>query len=198
MSIRINKVTTHQGDKGDTSLANGTRLPKDALQVEVMGSLDECRAWLGWLQVALTEEGSKESFATDLGLILDTMQQDLFDLGSLVAMGQKGEGKDLPRFDKERILWLESLIAEWNDQVEPLTSFLLAGGGRFSTLSHLARAVCRRAERVTVALAREVDLQREVLQYLNRLSDVLFVMGRLMGKQFNEVEKVWQRPLDQT
>jgi len=125
------------------------------------------------------------------------VQQDLFDLGSTLATPVQHLGRVKKPITEERIGWLETAMDTWNERLTPLRSFVLSGGGRFSALSHVARTVCRRCERVALRLSREEEVPGEVLRYLNRLSDFLFVLGRHLAQAFGEEEPLWETPLQE-
>ena len=196
--MRIHKVYTRTGDGGETALVGGLRVPKDSLRIESYGTVDELQAFLGMLRAALTEstesDRSVEICREHVGAI-HRVQQDLFDLGSTLATPPEHLDRVKNPITGERIAWLEESMDVWNETLPPLRSFVLSGGGRFSALSHVARTVCRRCERVVLRLAREEEVPAEVLRYLNRLSDFLFVLGRHLAERFGEDEPLWETPL---
>ena len=196
--MRIHKVYTRTGDGGETALVGGLRVPKDSPRIESYGTVDELQAFLGMLRAALTEstelDRSFEICREHVGAI-HRVQQDLFDLGSTLATPPEHLDRVKNPITPERIAWLEESMDAWNETLPPLRSFVLSGGGRFSALSHVARTVCRRCERVVLRLAREEEVPAEVLRYLNRLSDFLFVLGRHLAEQFGEDEPLWETPL---
>ena len=178
MAIRITRVYTRTGDKGDTALVGGRRVPKDSARIEAYGTVDELNACLGLLRQAnRTEPGPKESVAR-LDSMLERIQNELFNLGSLLATLPEDLGEKQPRITARHVERLEQEIDELNEGLPPLRSFTLPGGGFTSSYLHLARTVCRRAERRVVALARGETVNPEAIIYLNRLSDLLFVMAR--------------------
>ena len=170
MTIRIDRVVTRGGDAGQTSLGDGTRVPKDALRVEAYGTVDEANATIGLLR--LHSPGEPD-------LMLARIQNDLFDVGSdLCVPGEAGERLRLTDAPSSR---LEAEITAMNASLPALDSFILPGGTPAAAHAHLARTVVRRAERLVVALAREEPVNPAVIRFLNRLSDHLFVLGRVLN-----------------
>lgn len=188
--MRIHKVYTRTGDEGMTDLVGGERVPKDSLRIESYGTVDELQSVLGMLRAALSETASREIVGH-----IHRVQQDLFDLGSTLATPPQHADRVKSPITVERIGWLEETMDLWNEELPPLRSFVLSGGGRFSALGHVARTVCRRCERIVLRLAREEEVPAEVLRYLNRLSDFLFVLARHLAKIFGEDEPLWETPL---
>jgi cob(I)alamin adenosyltransferase len=172
--VRIDRVVTRGGDGGETSLGDGTRIPKDAARIEAIGAVDEANAAIGLLRLEVDAAGDAESSA-----MLARAQNDLFDLGSdLCVPGEAGARLRLNDGPARR---LEAEVAAMNETLPPLTSFILPGGTPAAAHAHLARTIVRRAERRVVALAREEAVNPEVLRTLNRLSDHLFVLGRKLN-----------------
>ena len=171
--IRIDRVVTRGGDRGETSLGDGARVPKDALRVEAYGTVDEANAVIGLLR--LHTAGDAEADA-----MLARIQNDLFDVGAdLCVPGAAGERlrvTDAPN------LRLEGEVAAMNAALPALTSFILPGGTPAAAHAHLARTVVRRAERLVVRLSREEEVNAAVIRLLNRLSDHLFVLGRRLNR----------------
>jgi len=188
--MRIHKVYTRTGDDGMTALVGGERVPKDSLRIESYGTVDELQSVLGMLRAALSEAGNG-----DIVGHIHQVQQDLFDLGSTLSTPPQHADKVRNPITAERIAWLEETMDIWNEELPPLRSFVLSGGGRFSALGHVARTVCRRGERIVLRLAREEEVPPEVLRYLNRLSDFLFVLARHLARIFGEDEPLWDTPL---
>ena len=193
--MRIHKVYTRTGDQGATGLVGGERVPKDSLRIESYGTVDELQAFLGTLRAALAESGRLPEVSRPCVEAIHRIQQDLFDLGSTLATPAQHLAQVKNPITDERIAWLEEAMDAWNESLPPLRSFVLSGGGRFSALSHVARTVCRRCERVVLRLARDEEVPGEVLRYLNRLSDFLFVLGRHLAQAFGEEEPLWETPL---
>lgn len=182
--VKLNKIYTRTGDKGETGLGDGTRLPKHALRVSAYGDVDETNAVLGLVIVALQSAGPDKA-----GLIptLTRIQNDLFDLGAdLCVPEQENEepGSSL-RVTTLQVQALESNIDTLNAGLDPLTSFVLPGGSAAAAHLHHGRTVARRAERTITALASEDVVNHQALQYINRLSDLLFVMARYANKGGN-------------
>ena len=175
--VRIDRVVTRGGDTGETSLGDGTRVPKDALRVEAYGEVDEANAALGMLR--LHADGEADAM---LGRIMN----DLFDVGAdLCVPGAAGERL---RLTDAPSLRLEEEVAAMNAELPALTSFVLPGGTAGAAHAHLARTLVRRAERRVVALSHVEEVNPAVVRYLNRLSDHLFVLGRwLNGKGAGDV-----------
>ena len=189
--MRIHKVYTRTGDEGMTDLVGGERVPKDSLRIESYGTVDELQSVLGMLRAALGESGNMGEIVGHIHRV----QQDLFDLGSTLSTPPQHAGRVKNPITAERIGWLEETMDRWNEELPPLRSFVLSGGGRFSALGHVARTVCRRCERIVLRLAREEEVPAEVLRYLNRLSDFLFVLARHLARIFGEDEPLWETPL---
>ena len=170
MTIRIDRVITRGGDTGETSLGDGTRVPKNALRVEAYGTVDEANATIGLLR--LHTEGEANA-------MLARVQNDLFDVGSdLCVPGEAGNRLRLTDAPSAR---LEAEVTAMNAGLPALDSFVLPGGTPAAAHAHLARTVTRRAERLVVALAREDVVNPAVIRFLNRLSDHLFVLGRVLN-----------------
>lgn len=171
--VVLNRIYTRTGDGGETALSDGTRLAKDALRVEAYGTVDEVNATLGLAR--LEAEG-------EMAEAIARIQNDLFDLGadlSRPGMARDGEAKYTPlRIVAAQVARLEAEIDAMNAHLSPLRSFVLPGGSRLAAALHLSRTVCRRAERLAVALARQEDANPEAVKYLNRLSDWFFVASR--------------------
>ena len=171
--VRLNKIYTRTGDDGTTGLVDGSRLPKHDARMEAIGAVDEANSALGWAAVVLEGEAAAD---------VQRVQNDLFDLGSDLATPGPDAGREYTplRVTAAQIDWLEGQIDGFNDKLEPLRSFVLPGGTALSAALHLARTISRRAERVCVSLRRaEPDTNPEAIRYLNRLSDLLFVLGRV-------------------
>lgn len=178
--VYLSRIYTRTGDQGDTALGDGTRVPKDHPRVAAYGSVDELNAVLGLL---LAQERAYLESAGH-GELLRTIQNDLFDLGADLCRPQQsgeGPGKHL-RIQPEYVARLEEAIDRVNETLNPLTSFVLPGGTCAAAWCHLARTVCRRAERELVTLGRNEHVNPQVLIYLNRLSDLLFVLARACNR----------------
>jgi cob(I)alamin adenosyltransferase len=182
MGNRLTRITTRTGDDGTTGLATGARLPKDAARIETLGDVDELNCVLGML---LAQPLPANLPAPVAAWLLD-IQHDLFDLGGELAM----PGESL--LPAARAAWLEECLETLNADLPPLREFILPGGGPAATTCQLARAVCRRAERRLVHLGREEPVTDSARQYLNRLSDLLFVLARVLARAGGEGERYWR------
>lgn len=178
MAHRLSKITTRTGDDGTTGLGDGTRLSKDSLRIDLLGEVDELNACLGkLLSLEIPEEAST---------VLSRVQHELFDMGAELC---------LPGQVRMQISHLEALeldVARFNHHLPPLREFILPGGHPWSAEAHCARTVCRRVERKLVGLYREESGNPVTVQYLNRLSDVLFVMARWLNLASHTPEVLWQ------
>lgn len=172
--VRLTKIYTRTGDDGTTGLVDGSRRAKCDLRLESYGTVDELNAVMGLAVVAAGRADDEASAAARA--FLERVQHDLFDLGADLATPGDGEGL---RITEGQVKALERAIDEANARLEPLESFVLPGGTELASLLHQARTVCRRAERCTVDLARNETIGPHVLEYLNRLSDLLFVLARV-------------------
>ncbi|MEO8571230.1 MAG: cob(I)yrinic acid a,c-diamide adenosyltransferase [Chloroflexota bacterium] len=182
---RLDRIYTKTGDEGMTGLGGGQRVPKDSLRVETYGTVDELNSQIG---VALAT-GLCERLAAELPRI----QNELFDLGSDLATPATSQARHpVPTVESRHIDQLERLIDELNEIVGPLANFLLPGGSRGAAQLHVARTVCRRAERAVTTLARDETIGPTVLPYLNRLSDALFVMARYENHERGVAEPLWR------
>lgn len=193
--MRIHKVYTRTGDQGMTDLVGRERVPKDSLRIESYGTVDELQSVLGVLRAVLAESGRLPEVCRELVRHIHRVQQDLFDLGSTLSTPPQHADRVKNPITEERIAWLEETMDRWNEELPPLRSFVLSGGGLFSAHGHVARTVCRRCERIVLRLAREEEVPAEVLRYLNRLSDFLFVLARHLARVFGEDEPLWETPL---
>lgn len=165
--VRLNRIYTKTGDDGSTGLADGSRRPKSDARLECYGTVDELNATMGL---------SVRAAAGELARLLESVQHDLFDLGADLATPGTGEGL---RMTAGQVEALERAIDAHNADLPALESFVLPGGSELACWLHLARTVCRRAERKAVALASVEEINPEALRYLNRLSDLLFVLSRV-------------------
>ncbi len=176
------KIYTRTGDQGSTGLFGGGRVPKHDLRIEAYGSLDELNAWIGMLRSV-----GGDSLDGELALI----QSYLFTLGSHLATEEESLRSKLPPLLHEPEARLESAIDRMDAELEPLRNFILPTGTPLVAHCHVARTVCRRAERRTAALAEEQSLDGSILRYLNRLSDYLFVLARWASKSTQSPEQIW-------
>ncbi len=194
MAIRINRVYTRSGDDGKTALVDGSRVAKDSLRVGCYGVVDELSSTLG-LARSFNASATPYAARDRLEEILKRLQNELFDLGSELATPPAGEYEGMFKVSAADVEALEKVIDECQEDLEPLQSFVLPGGGQVSAFLHLARTTCRRAEREILALAREEEIGDFVLPYVNRLSDLLFVLARWVSVHAGEKELLWERGL---
>lgn len=177
--MRLSKITTRTGDKGTTGLADGTRLGKEHARVAVLGSVDELNSQFGVLLA--------EQLPPGIRAVLLQIQNDLFDLGGALALPAQ------ETFAESRVLWLDEQLALYNADLPPLREFILPGGARAGALCHVARTVARRAEHDLVVLSKNETTPQYALLYLNRLSDLLFVLSRCINRAQAVPETLWQR-----
>ena len=181
---RITKVYTRTGDDGSTGLGGGQRVAKDSLRIECYGTVDELNSSIG---VALAA-----GLAPRLQAALSTVQNDLFHLGSdLCILEEDKQRFAVPRIEARHVAALETLMDELQENLPPLDNFILPGGSAGSAHLHVARTICRRAERLLVALARQEAVGEHTVRYLNRLSDALFVMAREENRQGGTGDVLW-------
>lgn len=181
---RLTKIYTRQGDEGLTSLSGGQRVPKDSLRVASYGTVDELNSAIG---VALAS-----GLCDRLSEVLPPIQNELFHLGSDLSFLEEDKIKyRIPQIEPRHVAKLESLIDEMSAVVGPLQNFILPGGSVGAAHLHLARTICRRAEREVITLSREEPIGVNVVQYLNRLSDALFVMSRYENHARGVDEPLW-------
>ncbi len=185
--LALNRIYTRTGDSGDTALVGGQRVPKDHLRIETYGTVDELNAFIGGARV--TAESLPA--VADLAVILKRVQHELFNLGSILATLPADVHPKQPRVTGAEIAQLEQEIDEANSVLAPLRSFVLPGGSRLDADLHICRTVCRRAERLLVALARVESVPEEAVRYLNRLSDALFVWSRWSNHALGVPETLW-------
>lgn len=179
------KIYTKTGDKGQTSLFGGERVPKHHLRIESYGTVDELNSYIGLL---------RDTFINpDTTVVLIEIQDRLFTLGSMLATPDEKDGKiKIPHIKEEDITYLENQIDLMNETLPPLRSFVLPGGALAVSYSHIARTVCRRAERLVVHLAENEKVDELVVKYLNRLSDYLFTLSRKIAHDLNANEVEWK------
>ena len=185
--MRIDRVYTRAGDGGETQLIGGDRVSKAAPRLECYGTVDELNATLGLVAVALEASAA----AHHLGPIVQRIQNELFNLGAELATADAERRAKQPRIEARHIEQLERDIDAVNPDLPPLRSFVLPGGGPTSAALHLARTVCRRAERLVVRVGADEDLGEMPVRYLNRLSDALFVFGRWVAWKEGRDEPLW-------
>jgi len=191
--MRITKVYTRGGDKGGTSLVGGVKVRKDDLRIESYGTVDELSATIGLARAELDRATFEAGIAEALDGQLATIQHDLFNLGGDLATRRDDRWEGMRLIEPRDTKRLEEEIDAMNEDLEPLADFILPGGGPVRATLHLARTVCRRAERITVSLSEREDIGAEAVPFLNRLSDWLFVASRWIARQAGEREILWQR-----
>ena len=188
--IALNRIYTKGGDKGQTSLVGGQRVPKDDLRIEAYGTVDELNAFVGLACLSCSEAANPR--LQELCAILRRVQHELFNLGSILATKPEDVHPKQPRVTGAEVEQLEHEIDAHNAELAPLRSFVLPGGTRLNAELHVARTVCRRAERLLVGLARREEVPAVVIQYLNRLSDALFVWSRWVNHVEGVPEVLWE------
>ncbi len=178
MGHRLSKIYTRTGDKGDTGLGDGSRVDKDHIRVEAFGSVDELNSIIGMILA--------NDIAKEISTCLNKVQHHLFDLGGeLCIPGHIA-------LDESYISYLETTLDNFNTNLPNLKEFILPAGGKATSVCHLARTVCRRAERRVVTLTKDETVSPHALSYLNRLSDLLFVIARVLARSENGSEVLWQ------
>jgi|SRR6478672_12863559 cob(I)alamin adenosyltransferase len=182
MANRLSKITTRTGDAGETGLGDGARVPKDSARIQALGDVDELNSALGLILAEDTPSAVRET--------LVEAQHDLFDLGGELSIPGHAMLKE------EQVARLEQALESWNADLPALKEFILPGGSRAAAAAHLARTICRRAERSVVALARAEKAGAQVSmparRYLNRLSDLLFVAGRVLNRHAGQGDVQWR------
>lgn len=197
MAIRINRVYTRTGDDGNTGLVGGKRVPKEDLRITSYGEVDELNSVLGVVRCVLAAPPlSNGPAASRIDAVLAFVQQELFDLGSELATPPEAEYEGMIRIGDPAIARLESWMDELSPDLPELKSFVLPGGGMAAAQLHVARTVCRRAERTATALVRRGDASANTARYLNRLSDLLFVQSRWIAIATGHGEVLWQHGLE--
>ena len=179
MGNRLTKIYTRTGDSGTTSLDGKHRISKSSLHIDTVGTVDELNCAIGMvLALGITTD--------DVRICLLKVQNDLFDIGGELCPPHRVV------ITAEKISYLEKMIDDWNENLPPLKEFILPGGNPASAACHLARAICRRAERLAVALYQDEIVSSEILKYLNRLSDMLFVAARMVALETRSDEILWE------
>ena len=191
--MRITKVYTRTGDAGNTRLAGGQKVSKDSVRVEAYGTVDELNASIGLVRAMNGEASRSAESAKQLEQDLRWVQNKLFDMGGILATAPGQVFKNMPTIKAQDAVRLERMMDRCQKELSPLKEFILPGGGRVSAALHQARTICRRAERICVRLAREETLDGQIIKFLNRLSDALFVLARWVAKTQGEPEFLWER-----
>jgi cob(I)alamin adenosyltransferase len=186
--LALNRIYTKRGDKGETGLVGGQRVRKDAIRIEAYGTVDELNSFIGMARLSSDEDAR----LAQLGRILLRVQHELFNLGSILATLPADVRPKQPRITEADIAQLEREIDEMNEVLPSLRSFVLAGGTRLNCELHVCRTICRRAERITVTLSHEDEAPVGAVQYLNRLSDALFVYSRWANHVLGVEETLWE------
>ena len=185
MGKRLSKIYTRTGDQGETGLGDGSRISKTAPRVEAMGSVDELNSIVGVVVEELLE--SDQPALVQISDFLRTLQHRIFDLGGELS---------IPGFEiisAEHVSAIETHLDEMNDRLEPLENFILPGGSRLIANCHMARSICRRTERHLATLAQDVDVNSNAKEFINRLSDYLFVLARTCARLTEVDEVLWQK-----
>ena len=195
MAIRITRVYTRRGDQGETDLVGGSRVAKDSPRIDAYGTVDELNAAVGVARAVNVAKHRRSRAGREVDAILRKLQSELFDLGGELATPAAEFRPGMFRVGAAEVTALETLMDRCQKDLAPLKSFVLPGGGRVSAFLHVARTVCRRAERDVLRLMRHEDVGAWPLAYLNRLSDLLFVLSRWIGHHLGEREFLWERPL---
>jgi len=180
MGNRLSKIYTRTGDQGETGLGDGSRVSKDHALIEAMGAVDELNCHLGQLRALLDADD-------ELQALMHRVQNTLFDLGGELSI------PGLQLLQQQQVLHLEQALDHWNAQLPPLKNFILPGGSATAASCHLARAVCRRAERRLVSYAVSGTVNTAARCYLNRLSDLLFVLARVLARRAGAGEVLWEQ-----
>ena len=181
MANRLSKIYTRTGDKGKTGLADGSRVDKFNSRIESLGNIDELNSIIG---IVLTEK-----IPNDMKAILERVQHDLFDIGGELLIPNHMV------IDEKEIDFLENSLDKMNNDLQPLKEFILPGGSRISSYCHLARTVCRRVERNLFKLAQSDKVNEASLKYVNRLSDMLFVLARFLNKINQHNDILWKKEI---
>jgi cob(I)alamin adenosyltransferase len=178
----VARIYTRTGDKGETGLMGGARVPKDSIRVQAYGNIDELNSVLGLVRSFLTDK--------ELDSLIGELQSDLFIIGAELAMVESDE--NTTHITSQRILELEKIIDKYQLQLPPLKAFILPGGSNAGAALHFARAVARRAERKIVTLRKSEKVNDQLVPYINRLSDLLFVLARVVNHREQKTEVQWQ------
>ncbi len=178
------KIYTKTGDKGTTSLVQGTRISKADIRIETYGTVDELNSWIGMLRDQSINQNRTDIFVE--------IQDRLFTIGSSLASDPSKEGKILPDLYETDVNFLEQKMDEMNENLPPMRAFVLPGGHQSVSFCHVARTVCRRAERLCIRLNEQTEIDPLIIKYLNRLSDYLFVLSRKMSAELHVQEIAWK------
>ena len=179
MGNRLSKIYTRTGDGGTTGLGDGSRVPKDSPRIHALGDVDELNSSIGLLLCEDLPEATRSE--------MESIQHDLFDLGGELCI------PGFKNITEVQVKRLEDLLDGYNADLPPLKDFILPGGSKAASFSHLSRTICRRAERSVISLGAVEDVSDLVRQYLNRLSDLLFVLGRVLNRYAGGTDVLWQQ-----
>jgi cob(I)alamin adenosyltransferase len=195
--VRITRVYTRTGDKGNTALVGGRRVAKDSPRIESYGTIDELNSVIGLARAFNADKLDQGEAHRYLDEVLAKIQDELFDLGSELATPEDAAYAGMYRVGAGEVKRIEETIDHCQKDLAPLQSFILPGGGKIGAFLHQCRTVCRRAEREILRLSRAEDLSEWPLKYVNRLSDLFFVLARWVAKHGGEKEVLWQRGLEE-
>ena len=190
--LALNRIYTRRGDGGETSLAGGRRVRKDAPRIECYGTVDELNSFVGMARATAEEAAARAPELARLAAILLRIEHELFNLGSILATLPEDVQPGQPRATEAEVARLEREIDAMNRELPPLGSFVLPGGSKLNAELHVCRAVCRRAERLVVALSAGHVIPAHAIEYLNRLSDAFFVFSRWANRQLGVPETLWE------
>ena len=182
------RIYTRTGDEGETGLYGNTRLDKDSQRIKAIGDIDELNAFLGYAHSLISD--------TDIANLLNQMQSELFDLGADLAVLETHYQSESLRISNDLVIEQERMIDNFQQELAPITHFILPGGSTSASVLHLARTVCRRAERSVVSLKKSHPINPEILHYLNRMSDLLFVLARTVNHRAGKPETYWKSPIE--
>ena len=189
--MRLTRVYTRTGDDGTTSLATGERLPKDHIRIESYGTVDELNSVLALCLTHL--ENLSEEYKILIQNIIIATQNDLFNLGSDLATPIQNRFKNMKIISENEIIKIENTIDLLQKKLAPLSEFVLPGGGKLNAFFHLARTVCRRAERTVISFSKMDEINPSAVKFLNRLSDLLFVLSRFVQIESGLPENTWKK-----
>jgi cob(I)alamin adenosyltransferase len=197
MAVNITRVYTRSGDEGETSLVGRVRISKGSQKLSTYGSIDELNTFVGMARTIAGSDlgGLNAEDRKEIGDLLLKVQQELFDVGSILATPAGKEYEGMPAIQPEQISALEALMDRFQEGLEHLPSFTLPGGSFANAALHQCRSICRRAEREMVRLSQEEELAPNVLKYVNRLSDLFFVLSRHVAKAAGVPETLWETGL---
>jgi len=193
MAVRLNKIYTRRGDDGTTGLVGGERVSKGTLRLEAYGTVDELNSFLGLIRsTALSLRSNMKEVATDTEEVFSRLQNELFDIGSILATASGKQFEGMAQVTAEQVSYLEERMDHYQEVLEPLESFVLPGSGVLNSHAHVARTVCRRLERILVRLNEDEPVDEMLMAYVNRLSDYLFVYSRWVSRKCGEEELLWR------